>query len=61
MQKFMLVKGLEHQMIVPLNFINATEFEKIRKHLNGRPQTVIFKFMMDNYISKGLFYFQQNK
>ncbi|CAD8173350.1 unnamed protein product [Paramecium pentaurelia] len=61
LQKFMLVKNIQHQMVIPYNYVNSTEYNRLLKHLGGRPQTVIFNFMMDNYISKGYFYFQQNK
>ncbi|CAD8108451.1 unnamed protein product [Paramecium sonneborni] len=61
LQKFMLVKNIQHQMVVPYNYINNIEYGRLIQHLQRRPQTIIFNFMMDNYISKGYFYFQQNK
>ncbi|CAD8126065.1 unnamed protein product [Paramecium sonneborni] len=61
LQKFMLVKNLQHQMVVPYNYVNYIEYGRLLQHLQRRPQTVIFNFMMENYISKGYFYFQQNK
>lgn len=61
LQKFMLVEGIKHQMVIPVNFVNYTEYTRLLKHLAGRPQVSIFNFMFEHYISKGYFYFEQNK
>ncbi|CAD8182036.1 unnamed protein product [Paramecium octaurelia] len=61
LQKFMLVKNIQHQMVIPFHYVNSAEYNRLIQHLGGRPQTTIFNFMMENYISKGYFFFEQNK
>ncbi|CAD8212752.1 unnamed protein product [Paramecium pentaurelia] len=61
LNKLMLVKDIRDLVQIPLNFINNVEYIRIINHLQGKQHSTIFDFMLEHYINKGDFYFQQNK
>ncbi|CAD8127584.1 unnamed protein product [Paramecium sonneborni] len=61
LNKLMLVKDIGNNFQIPLNFINDVEYNRILNHLQGKQHNIIYEFMMEHYINKGDFYFEQNK
>ncbi|CAD8213771.1 unnamed protein product [Paramecium octaurelia] len=61
LNKLMLFKDIRDMVQIPQNFINNVEYERIINHLKNNDATYIYDFMMEHYIKKGDFYFEQNK